>query len=893
MIKLINKCFLTKIFFFLLVLLPAIHWSQNIKGKVTDNENNPLEYASVSIVNPKDSILISYANTDKNGVFILDDIIIGKHLILIHLVGFKIYQNTIDYSGESIDMGVIILESDTDLEEVVLSLVTPISIKKDTVIYNAKAFKTNTDDTVEDLLKKLPGIDVDISGKITAQGEEVIKIYIDGKEFFSRDPAIATKNLSADFVKRIEVIDEKSERFRVTGINDSERKKVINLKIKEDKKVNDFGKYQGGWGTDDRFLTSLNYNRFTPKLQTAVIGKYNNVNSAGSDISDIMVIEIGGRTISGDAPGFLTTAITGLNLGVEINENQNLNTDYFYNYTNSSSGEENIKKTEFIGALELNTESKNIYENISNNHSLNISYRDQSAKFSSLFVNGSIARNDNNGNGINTLTRYNGQDELALESIGKTSSNSKSNYANFSIEYTKRLNEKSRRNFTVFANFNRSENENFSSNNQISRFNVADPDSTYEIVEDISREQQLQNSIMGISLYYTEPLAKTHFIEVKSTIGYVSTENGVNQSKFENDIVQNPLIFNQYYKNTDLIGGVFYKYDKEKITFTIGSNFASQTQVFGLQNENEYNNRYNNFNPEVSLQYRPKRGNIMSFNLRKTQRLASLSQLTPVVNDFNSLYIKIGNPNLSPEKHYSATIMLVDNGNIAKSYNFSSRLRYTYITNSIVNSEFTDPLGIQTSTFMNLGNRNNINCSVKLGKRLASLGLRYNVSLHGGYHEYLSMINTEINETQSKNGRFNILLENDKKEKIDALIGATLNKNYTTFSSGNNADREYLQQSYYTKIDWNIADRLNLNSQFKYDIYTDSNFGTNQSVPIWNTSISYSILKSKKLIFMITGLDLLNKNIGLIRTSSDNYFEEVQQEVLSNYYMFSLVYNQF
>ena len=885
--KLMNLSTLFKIF--LILLLPFNSWSQSIKGKVVDHENKPLEFASVAIVNPKDSILLSYASTNKYGVFELTEIPIGKHILQVHLIGFKIYQNSIDFQNESIDQGIITLENDSELDEVVVTLVTPISIKKDTVSYNTKAFKVRIDDTVEDLLKKLPGIEVDASGKITAQGEEVTKIYVDGKEFFSGDPAIASKNLSADIVKRVEVVDEKSEKARVTGISDSERKKVINLELKEDKKINDFGKFQGGYGTDDRYLTGLNYNRFTPKIQASVIGKYNNVNSSGSDISELISFNTGGIG-SGGPPGFLTTGIGGLNLGYELKEDQNVNADYFYNYTNATSGNILINRTEFIGDLEINSESKSSNESISNTHNLNFSYKDQSGKLSSLYINGSIYANNNNGNSINTLDKYNGEGELDLQSIGKTNNESKNNSANVSMQYTKRFNKKSKRNISISGNFDASKNNNFSNNDQINRFNIADPDNTYEIIEEAKRDQEIKNLNVGLNINYTEPLAKDHFLEIKGNVRYVSSDDNVNQLKYENNIIQPPLIYDQYYKNTDLIGGVFYKYDNKKFTFSAGSKFADQAQNFGLENEEDYNNRYTNFNPEINVRYRPKRGKFLNLNLRKSVRLPSLSQLAPVVNDFNSLYIRQGNPDLTPENNYSVSAMYT-NHNFTSGFNIFSRLSYRYINNSIVNSESTNELGIRTSTYENFGDKNNVNFNIKLGKRLKSLGLRYNISFRGGYSEYLSIINTNPNETQSKNGTLDISLENNKKEKIDAIIGASWNKNYTAFSSGNNSDRDYLQQTYYTKVDWNITDRLNLNSQFKYDIYTDSNFGTDQSVPIWNASISYSILKSKNLNFMLTALDILNKNIGIIRTSTDNYFEEVHQEVLGNYFMLSLTYN--
>lgn len=878
------------LFPFLFILLPAINWSQSILGKVVDIENNSLEFVSVAVINPKDSIMIDFSSTNSFGEFELSDIYNGEHVFQAHLVGFKTFQKVINFEDKIIDLGIITLENDTDLKEVIVTLVVPISIKKDTVAYNTKSFNIRNDDTVEDLLKKLPGIEVDASGKITAQGETVTKIYVDGKEFFSGDPAIATKNLSADYIKRIEVIDEKSEKERVTGINDSKRKKVINLELKDDNKVNDFGKLEGGYGTDNRVLTSLNYNRFSPKSQTSVIGKYNNVNNTGSDISELMKVYSGGIMGSGSRPGFLTTGIVGLNFGYELKEDKNLNVDYFYNYSDAKSGNKIIKRTEYIENLEINSENKSSNENVSNNNNLNFSYGDRSNKLSSFYINGSIYYNDKQGNSINTLDKYNGQNELDLQSVGKTESESKNNSANVSLEYTKRFSEKSKSNFSVSSTIDAYKDSNISSNNQVNRFNIADPDNSYQTIEEVIRNDDHQNLNIGINLSFVEPIVENHLLEVKANILYVSILDEVNQIKYENNIVQNPLIYDQYYTNNNFEGGMFYKYDKEKLTFSLGGLFTSQNQIFGLENEKEYSNRYTNFNPEINVMYRPKMGKSMNFIIKETVTLPSLSQLTPVVNDFNSLFIYKGNPFLTPENIVSISAMY-SNYNFTKGFNFFSLIGYRHVSNSIVNSEFTDQLGVRYSTFENFGDKNNVNLSINLGKSVKSLGLRYNISLDGSYSEYLSVINTQPNETQSKNGTLGFSIENNKKDKIDLIIGASWLKNYTTFSNGNNANRDYLQQTYYAKADWNITHRLNLNSQFKYDIYKDSSFGTDQSVPIWNASVSYSLLKSKKLNMILTALDILNKNVGVIRTSTDNYFEETHQEVLGNYYLLSLTYN--
>ena len=889
-----NKSIIYKLVLLFVILFPVISQAQSITGKVIDNDNRPLEFAAVAVINPLDSIMISYASVDKHGKFELKNISEGKRIFQVNLIGYNTFQKIIDFKNEPIDMGVITLKLNNELDEVIVNAITPVTIKKDTVAYNTKAFKIRTDDSVEDLLKKLPGIEIDASGKITAQGEDVSKVYVDGKEFFSGDPTIATKNLAADAIKTIEVIDEKSEKARVSGVNDSERKKVINLSLKDDKKVNDFGKIQGGYGTDDRYLTSLNYNRFSSKLQTSIIGKFNNVNTSGSDISEIMNFDTGGRAFfrgSGNSNfGFVTTGVGGVNLGYEIKKKQNLNADYFYNYTKSTSGDVFTTRTEFIEDLEIRSESHSKSENTGKNHKMNFSFIDRSKELSSFELRGNVGSSDNIGNSLNTLDKYNGDDELDLQSIGSSDSESDNNSGKISYEYNKRLNKNSKRNISTWGSFNASKKETNSNNNQLNKFNISDPDKAFESKEEITRDQELDKLGLKLSFDYTEPLTDNHLLEIRASVNYDTSDDDVEQIKYVNDVLQNPLIYSQYYNYTNLAGRFRYKYDNEKFSFSVGAVVSDQFQNFGLENDVEYKNSYTNINPEIYVRYRPIRGKFMRLSLKKSVNVPGISQLSPVVNDFNPLFIRQGNPFLTPVDNYSASAMYIRH-NFATGFSIFSRINYNYSDNSIVNSEFTDELGIRYSTFENLGDKSNFNLSFNFGNRLNSLGLRYNIRLKGGISDYMSIINNENNETKSKDGSLGLSLENNKKEKFDAMIGANWTKNYTSFTSGNNADRDYLQQSYYIKTDWNVTDRFNVNSQFKYDIYTDSNFGTDQSVPIWNASLSYSLLKSKSMTVMLSALDILNKNIGIIRNSSDNYFEETHREVLGNYYMLSLTYN--
>ena len=886
-IKLLVLSFLT---------LSTVSWGQNITGKVLDTNKEPLEFASVAVLNAKDSTLISYTSVDKKGDFKLTGITVGKRIFQIHLLGYQTYQKTIDFKGKSLNYGVITLkEQDNTLDEVVVNAVIPITIKKDTMAFNTKAFKVRVDDNVEDLLKKLPGVEVDANGKVKAQGEDVSKVYVDGKEFFSGDPSVALKNLSADAIKKVELIDEKSDKSRVTGVNDSERTKVINLLLKDGRKVSAFGKFQGGSGTDGRYLTSLNYNRFTPKLQLSLIGRYNNVNSSGSDISEIMSFGggRGGFRISrggsgGSSSGFITTGIGGFNLGYELKKKENLNLDYFYNFNNSESGRVFSKRTEFIGNNALYSERESNSTSETKSHRANFSYIDRSNKFKTFTIRGRLNKSNTFGNSNSTFDGFNASNALDVKNISTSNSENNSNSGSVNIDYIKRLGEKSKRSFEIEFDF--------SANNSDSKnVNSATKDYTNPAsIDEATTGTQSQNNKgrdINFEIEYTEPINDKNFVEFGVGMRLRNQDEFTDQNQILNGVNNSGSTFTAdlFEEKKTTYGSVDYRYNNDKTALTIGTEFEEQTQNFGLTNVSDFNKKYTSVNPNIRFRYRPKKGSWFFVRYRKSLDLPSLNRVSPVTNNFNPLFIRQGNQGLTPEKRHSLFGMY-GNYNYVTGFSFMTHISYNNTANAIVNSESTDiATRVRTSTFVNLGNRESFSADVNFGNRIKKWGIRYNLGVNLSTSDYQSVINGVNNKTNSKNTSFRATIENNKKDKLDLAVGANLNKNVTSFSSSGR-DRDYLQQSYFVKSDWNLTNKFNINTQFKYDVFTDSNFGTDQAVPIWNASVSYNFLKSNALNLKLTALDMLNKNVGFSRTSSDNYFDETTKEVLGTYYMVSLTY---
>ena len=270
----------------------------NIKGQIQDIEKNNLLGAVVVALNPADSVMVSYAVTENDGKFILTDVTKGKYVIQITYIGFGTLERLVELTlnKKSLDLGVVTMNQEgTMLDAVTISTeYVPIKVSKDTLEFNADAFKTQPNAIVEDLLRKLPGVEVEADGTIKVKGEEVKAVTVDGKEFFGKDPKMATRNLPADAVKRVQVFDKKSKNAQFTGVDDGLEERTINLELKEDNKNGYFGNVLGGYGTDSRYEGKTMVNRFGPKTQLSFLGSLNNLNNSGVSASDFASMSGGG-----------------------------------------------------------------------------------------------------------------------------------------------------------------------------------------------------------------------------------------------------------------------------------------------------------------------------------------------------------------------------------------------------------------------------------------------------------------------------------------------------------------------------------------------------------------------------------------------------------------------
>ncbi len=376
-----------------------------VKGILQEATNaQPLPEATVSVMGVKDSSLISFTLTSNSGYFEIKNIDKGDYYLIVSYQGFETLKKSFSITTEkpSVDLAVVKLDKAyKTLSEVIVVDQAPIKINGDTIAFNANSFKTKPNATVEDLIKKLPGMTVEKDGTVKAQGENVQKVYVDGKEFFGTDPKLATKNLTADMVDQVEVFDDMSEQAKFSRIDDGSRSKSINLKLKKDKKKGVFGKAFAGYGTNERYDAGLTANFFKGATQVSLITKSNNTNNIGFTVTDMMgmfsgsgggftggggmgggmnVVRIGGggggggfggfNVGSGGGSGITKTGSAGINYRDIWGKKIDVNGSYFYNSANAANLRKAYRQTFFTDST-INSDQQTISQNINHNHRFN------------------------------------------------------------------------------------------------------------------------------------------------------------------------------------------------------------------------------------------------------------------------------------------------------------------------------------------------------------------------------------------------------------------------------------------------------------------------------------------------------------------------------------------
>ncbi|WP_179338495.1 outer membrane beta-barrel protein [Winogradskyella ludwigii] len=891
----------SKFLILVFLVLSNVLFSQSsppIKGIVITENKAPIEFVSVALLRQKDSTFINNTITDIKGEFVILDTPKDSLLLQFSYLGYVTHFENVYYKNKPIDLGDVILKEDSyELDAVTISAVIPIQIKEDTIAFNANSFKVNSSDNLETLLKKLPGLEIESNGKVIAQGNQVTKIYVDGKEFFGGDPALVLKNLSADAIAKIEVIDKKSDEAELTGVDDGNKQIVINFTLKKSKKNQGFGKASAGIGLDSRYFGNVNYNKFSPKTQLAIIGKYNNINITGSNIQGFLENADGIADESDDdnsnskktksLSGYLKTGVSGINIGHEFKKKKSLNADYFYNLSDNR-GTSFSKRISFSNTNNFDYEADNNFDKVSKNHNFNFNYINKSNRTNSLTIKGRLNSDEVIQNSVRDGFYYTEDGDLVTSNSQNYSNNNTKKSLYFNINFYQKL-AKAGRSFSVGFNTNISEQ---AKDNEQTTFVTRNIDSDNPTNTEIFalRDETFNNGLYNFNFKYTEPLGNNHYFKFQSFLKVLNQNEDIYQLKttITNDNAEELFTYKYNNREGSYQNRLAYNYSTKKLNIFAGVELQELDRSFGVITEDPFNSNQFYLNPFSTLQYKPKNGVKYRLVYNRKIRSPRTAESSTVINDLNPFFIRKGNPNLKTEKTDDFSL-IANIYNYKSSLNFTSRIKYQFSRDAIIQNIAIDDDFVKTRSYINSGERKRFSAFFNFSKKIKGLGIRYAIKNSSFYNSSTSLINLQLNDVVSKDILMGLSIENANKNVIDLKLGTNYSVNNTSFSIEKDLNRRYKKQHYYAAVDYDFTEKLNFNTQFDYFAFSDNQFDSNLQLPIWNMAISYNIGNSHNSLKLVL-IDLLDRNVDFERRSTTNYFEETTSESLGRYIILSYTY---
>jgi Outer membrane protein beta-barrel family len=907
--------------FFFILSVSSFSQKSTLSGIIQNTEKFPVHNTVVMLLTPKDSILHRFARTNKEGKFDITKIKAGKYIIMTSNNQYGDYVDEITINENQNNIEPILLVSKSKLLREVIIKNGSMRIKGDTTSYRAEDFKVGDNANVEELLKKLPGIQVGKNGEIKAMGETVKKVLVDGEEFFGDDPGMAVKNLRADAVKSVQVFDKKSDQAAFTGIDDGNSQKTINLKLKDDKKKGYFGKIDAANGPlkdiPSRYNSNVLFSSFKGKRKLSAFllngntgqdglswedsdkfgGGNNNVSMNMDDDGNVNYEWIGGND-DGEPNvdtqnGFIKNTNAGLQYSNKWNEKQTLNISPKFNNQIYSNRKNVFNKTQ-VGQTQLNENSESISDIKRSNYKLNATYDIKIDTVNTL----KIATKTNFYNtASNEFSTGNTTDEIGVLKNKKrlnldTKSDKQSLLAN--VLYKHKF-AKLRRTFSVNFSWNKL-------NNNVNNFLKSENESyitgilsTVDVInQNKIGEKTTQNT--NLNLAYTEPVGKKFALQIGYHIDYNTGINNQLTYDFSNisnkyDLLVNTL--SNQFKQTITVNkpNVKLSYNSKKINFSFGSGFGFTAfdlldQTFNKQ----YNRNYTNLFPSANFSYKYKSNSTVSLRYSGATKQPTLDQLQPLRNNQDFFNQIIGNPDLKQSFTNNVSINFNSYSLLAESHMYMG-LNMRSTSNLISYNKVIDPNNAKTITKpINTNGNFSGNFYMGYGFKIKKIDADLNINPSFSFNKSVIIINSIENISNNLNSRFSVYLSKSVEKKYDLSISNEFSNNINKTSQNNqtksfNSNNLSLEASVYFKEKWKLSTDYNLFTRQK-----TNDFQTNLNNQIWNARLQRTF-KNDEFTAYIMVRDILNQNIGIERYNFENTIGEEQNDRLQRYAMLGFAWN--
>ena len=904
-------------FSFITFLLTVNGFGQNtvtIQGKIVEKGSSfPLESATVYLKSVKDSTVIDYTITDKSGNFSIKTKKINTPIFFkISYNGYKEYSEKLESIINDKDFGTIQLEENINtLSEILIKAeAPPITIKNDTLEFNASSFKVRPDANVEALLKQLPGVEIDEDGKITVNGKEVNNILVNGKPFFGKDGKIATQNLPAEIISKVQVTDTKTKEEELSGQNATSDEKTINLTIQEDKNKGVFGKANVGYGTDERYESSLLFNYFKDTQKISVLGSANNINSVGFSMDEIFDNMGGGRNSSiwvndngsfgingmqfGGNNGITTSNMIGVNFADEWAKKKiNPNGSYYYSNTETN----NNNRTNRINLLptgNTNTLAESKTKSISDGHSIAMDFEIKIDSTTTLYLSPSFTKSEIKNKNSGFDATFNESGTALNENTNNNNWSSNKNTFKNSLYFYKQLKKKGRGiNFSLSNENSKNDSELLTKTTTtfLQSGNTSDNRDQFRI-------DNSKNDSFRAEIGYSEPLRDSLSFNFKTTYNYKKSndtretfdfDNGLNSYSNFNDLLSNDIISTTS-SVTPMVG---IRLQKKKIRGSIWFG----TEITNFDNQSNY--LLNTTTVNKNYMY-PKMNGYLSVTLGKSKsiytyysyevNLPSANQILPFENLANPLNTIIGNADLKPNENYSIYTNF-NNYDYATRSGFYAYAGGDYNVNQIVASTTYDADFKATTTYQNVDRAYNTYVGFSLNKSLKKekRTFKYGLGLQFDYNYDQGLTNAELFESKglTLSPRANISWSIDEMITINPSYRYTyINNDFTNYVIDNTKNFKHSAKleitSYWPK-------KVVLGSDFGYNYNSNIADGFKKDFYLWNLSLGYNFFQDK-LLAKVKVYDVLNQNISATRTITPTSITDMENTVLQQYAMFSLTY---
>lgn len=908
-------CLATGVLLLIATALQAQDNKGSIKGKLVDSAGKQsLSLATITIFKAADTSIITYRLSDPEGQFRVPGLPLNVDLrVVITFSGFSVWRKEFQLTAEqpNLDMGSVHMIPDSkSLDEVlVIAERPPVTVKKDTIEFNASAFSTLPTALVEDLLKKLPGVQIDADGNITVNGRRVNRIMVDGRDFFGNDPKMATRNLPANIIEKVQVTEDKDEKELNPDKAPGDIGQVINLKFKKGVKKGWFGKAYAGAGTDERYEGGGIVNLFRDTLQVSILGFTNNLNRAGFGFNDILSLggfsrtgvnslsiysgggmAVNGISFGGMGDGIIRTTGAGFNVNHVLGNGLVLNTQYFYGQTRNDI-EELSKRRQFLGdtVLETNILRNELQESfnhrigfglkgkidsltrfefkpnfvISNNESVRQTITDNSSNFGGLLNN---SRNDQDIDGKSFQYSHELMIFKSFKKAGRTL------------------------NISNFINSNNTDNDQM---NEVENTFYANGSSVITTLDQL-RDRNQDNLNVNMNINYTEPVSKktslrfgyvgTYLLN-KDKIGTFTKDAG--SGKYE---VPDPDFTNNLQRTSwrnSLSAALIWKHKQLTITTTGG------VLAFDIYNDfkktgESLNQHFKYFLPALGINWKN-----LNFNYSVTVAPPEINDVQPTPDNTNPIFIQEGNPDLRPTKYHSLHLNLYKNIP-SKSLNIGAYLNGSFREDGVTRSRIVNPDGTQVTKPVNIDGQQsfytnfNISKQHKLNKNFQfSYGAGYNIN----YNRNFLIINARSSFTKNFGLGPNAFFNFNWRDKIEFNTHYNLNFNQSTYESADFADIDVTTHSSNSELVIRWPKNIVWETSLMYRYNSQAAPGIQKSVALLNGGVIFLFLKDQRANFKLSAYDLLNQNISVTRTTTENAILDRQINILTRYYLLTFTYN--